>query len=60
MGATALVPVPGAAFVAGFTVGAATAIVAKTDANKLKDRVLDAAYKAADQRADQAPTILPA
>lgn len=60
IGVAALVPVPGAAFVAGFTVGAATAIVAKTGANKLKDRAVDAVYHAADQREDQAPMVVSA
>jgi hypothetical protein len=54
MGAAALVPLPGArlgALIAGFTVGAATAIVVKRATNRLKDKAIDAAYEAADRRA---------
>lgn len=53
MGAAALVPLPGArlaAVIAGFAVGAATAVVAKRTANQLKDRAIDAAYVAPDRR----------
>lgn len=61
MGMVAAAPLPGvrlAAFVTGFTVGAATAIVAKRTTNRLKDMAIDAAYEASDRRAvdDRAAT----
>jgi hypothetical protein len=56
MGAAAILPVPIAglgAFITGFVVGAATAIVVKRTSNRLKDNAIDAAYDAADRRAVQ-------
>jgi hypothetical protein len=62
MGAAALVPLPGARFgalIAGFAVGAATAIVVKRSTNRLKDKAVDAAYEAADRRAVLDPAQAP-
>lgn len=53
MAVAGILPLPGAplaALVAGFAVGAATAIAAKQATNRLKDKAIDAAYKAADGR----------
>ncbi len=53
MGAVAAVPLlsaPLGGLIAGFTVGAATAIVVKRTTNRLKDKAIDAAYESADQR----------
>ncbi len=52
--AAAALPLPGAclaALMAGFAVGAVTAIAAKHAANLLKDKAIDAACQAADRRA---------
>lgn len=54
MGAAAAVPLlsaPLGTLVAGFTVGAAAAIVVKRATNRLKDNAVDAAYGATDRRA---------
>jgi hypothetical protein len=63
MGITAVLPLAGApvaALVAGFAVGAATAIVVKRTTNQLKDKVVDAAYEAAaDRRAVLEPMQAP-
>ncbi len=63
MGAAALVPLPGArvgALLAGFVVGAATAIVVKRTANRLKDKAIDAFYEAGNRGAVLEGTTAPA
>lgn len=53
MRAAAILPVPGAglgAFITGFAVGAATAIVVKRTTNQIKDKAIDTAFEATDRR----------